>query len=107
MKRAAYATRGPVPQEVIAAEEFEAPKLGEGQVLLEVMAALPPVMLTLLMVFLTMTSLSTTSSTFSVLAEAAAKTLIEGIVHKSLAPPSKPKVDRSRPRKWRLRVAGA
>ncbi len=39
MKRAAYATRGPVPQDVIAAEEFEAPKLGEGQVLLEVMAA--------------------------------------------------------------------
>lgn len=39
MKRAAYATRGPVPQDVIEAEEFEAPKLGEGEVLLEVMAA--------------------------------------------------------------------
>ncbi|MCB1607387.1 MAG: zinc-dependent alcohol dehydrogenase family protein, partial [Xanthomonadales bacterium] len=39
MKRAEYATRGPVPQDVISAVEFDPPPLGEGQVLLEVMAS--------------------------------------------------------------------
>jgi len=37
--RAQYETRGPVPQDVIHAVEFEAPKLEKGQVLLEVIAA--------------------------------------------------------------------
>ena len=39
MLRAQYETRGPVPQDVIHAVEFEAPKLEKGQVLLEVIAA--------------------------------------------------------------------
>mgnify|MGYP000234337741 CR=1 FL=1 len=39
MKRAAYATRGSVPQDVITCEEFETPPLSAGQVLLEVLAA--------------------------------------------------------------------
>ncbi len=39
MLRAQYAERGPVPQEVIDAVEFEAPALLKGEVLLEVLAA--------------------------------------------------------------------
>jgi len=39
MLRAQYEKRGPVPQDVIHAVEFEAPKLEKGQVLLEVLAA--------------------------------------------------------------------
>ncbi len=39
MRRAEYRTRGPVPQDVIEAVSFEAPELGEGQVLLELLAA--------------------------------------------------------------------
>lgn len=39
MLRAQYETRGPVPQDVIHAVEFEAPSLKKGQVLLEVIAA--------------------------------------------------------------------
>jgi trans-2-enoyl-CoA reductase len=39
MLRAQYEKRGPVPQDVIQAVEFETPKLEKGQVLLEVIAA--------------------------------------------------------------------
>ena len=39
MLKAEYRTRGPVPQDVIEAVPFEAPELGEGQVLLEMLAA--------------------------------------------------------------------
>lgn len=39
MKKAQYAQRGPVPQDVIEAVEFEAPPLGAGQVLIEVLAS--------------------------------------------------------------------
>ncbi len=39
MLRAQYERRGPVPQDVIEAVEFEAPPLEAGQVLLEVVAA--------------------------------------------------------------------
>lgn len=39
MKRATYSERGKVPQDVIRAEEFELPPLGEGQALVEVLAA--------------------------------------------------------------------
>lgn len=39
MLKAQYETRGPVPQDVIAAVEFEAPVLEPGQVLIEVLAA--------------------------------------------------------------------
>jgi len=39
MKRGEYASRGPNPHEVISAKEFELPPLGEGQVLIEVLAA--------------------------------------------------------------------
>lgn len=39
MKQARYATRGPVPQDVIETVECELPALGPGQVLVEVLAA--------------------------------------------------------------------
>lgn len=39
MKRATYSERGPVPQNVIDAEDFAAPVLTEGEVLIEVLAA--------------------------------------------------------------------
>ena len=39
MLRAEYETRGPVPQDVIHAVEFQAPPLSDGQVLVEVVAA--------------------------------------------------------------------
>ena len=39
MLRAEYETRGPVPQDVIHAVEFEAPSLEEGQALVEVIAS--------------------------------------------------------------------
>lgn len=39
MKRAQYAVRGPVPQDVIAAVDFPTPELGGGQVLIKVLAA--------------------------------------------------------------------
>jgi trans-2-enoyl-CoA reductase len=39
MKRAIYAERGKVPQDVIRAEDFELPPPGEGQALVEVLAA--------------------------------------------------------------------
>lgn len=39
MKRATYSERGKVPQDVIRAEEFELPAPGEGQALVEVLAA--------------------------------------------------------------------
>ncbi|SDY41792.1 NADPH:quinone reductase [Lysobacter sp. yr284] len=39
MKRAQYEQRGPVPQDVIDAVEFQTPPLAEGQVLIEVLAA--------------------------------------------------------------------
>lgn len=39
MKRATYSERGPVPQDVIRAEDFELPPPGEGQALVEVLAA--------------------------------------------------------------------
>ena len=39
MLRAEYETRGPVPQDVIHAVEFEAPPLGAGQALVEVIAS--------------------------------------------------------------------
>lgn len=39
MKRAQYAVRGPVPQDVIAAVEFPMPELASGQVLIKVLAA--------------------------------------------------------------------
>ena len=39
MKKAQYNQRGPVPQDVIEAVEFELNPLGEGEVLIEVLAA--------------------------------------------------------------------
>ena len=39
MKRAQYSQRGPIPQDVIDAVEFTLPPLGEGQALIEVLAA--------------------------------------------------------------------
>ena len=39
MKHARYSERGPVPQDVIAAAEFDAPVLASGQVLIKVLAA--------------------------------------------------------------------
>ncbi len=39
MKRAEYAERGPVPQDVIRVVDFELPALGAGEVLVEVLAA--------------------------------------------------------------------
>jgi hypothetical protein len=39
MIRARYERRGPVPQDVIHPEEFEAPRLSAGQALVEVVAA--------------------------------------------------------------------
>lgn len=39
MKRATYSERGKVPQDVIRAEDFELPAPGEGQALIEVLAA--------------------------------------------------------------------
>jgi NADPH:quinone reductase-like Zn-dependent oxidoreductase len=39
MKRASYSERGPVPQDVISAEEFSTPALAEGEALVEVLAA--------------------------------------------------------------------
>ena len=40
MLRAQYKRRGPVPQDVIHAVEFETPRLEAGQALVEVIAAL-------------------------------------------------------------------
>ena len=39
MLRAEYKTRGEIPQDVIEAVSFETPELGEGQVLLQMLAA--------------------------------------------------------------------